>query len=58
MAARAKAFRDDPKVKFIMIDRTSSSGYNLQSGHALHVLGSPDSAATYLQAQGRVAPNA
>ena len=55
MSSRAKAFRDDPRTKIIMIDTASSSGYNLQSGDTLHVLGSPDSAATYLQAQGRVA---
>ena len=55
MAARAKMFRDDPRAKVIMIDPTSSSGYNLQSGNVLHVLGAPDSGATYLQAQGRVA---
>ena len=55
MASRAKAFRDDPRVRIIMIDTQSASGYNLQSGDNLHVLGAPDSAATYLQAQGRVA---
>ena len=55
MSARAKAFKNDPKVRFIMIDRTSSSGYNLQSGDALHIIGAPEDAATYLQSQGRVA---
>ena len=55
MAYRAKAFKDDPKAKVIMIDKTSSSGYNLQSGNFLHVIGSPTDAATYLQAQGRLA---
>ena len=55
MADRAKAFRTDPNVNIIMIDRSSASGYNLQSGDFLHVVGSPADAATYLQAQGRVA---
>ena len=55
MSSRVKQFRDDPRTRIIMIDPTSSSGYNLQAGDALHVIGSPDNAATYLQAQGRVA---
>ena len=55
MARRARAFQEDPNVKLIMIDKVSSSGYNLQAGDSLHVLGSPDNAATYLQSQGRLA---
>ena len=55
MASRVKMFRDDPRARVIMIDTTSSSGYNLQSGDQLHVLGTPEDAAGYLQAQGRVA---
>jgi hypothetical protein len=55
MAARVRAFRENPKVNVIMIDRTSASGYNLQSGDDLHVLGTPVDAANYLQAQGRIA---
>ena len=38
-----------------MIDERSSSGFNLQQGDVLHVVGSPSSAATYLQSQGRIA---
>ena len=39
----------------ILIDRESASGFNLQQGSSLHVLGNPPDVATYLQAQGRVA---
>ena len=55
MSYRARAFKNDPKAKIIMIDKSSSSGYNLQSGDVLHVLGAPEDGATYLQSQGRVA---
>ena len=55
MGARARAFQKDPNVKVIMIDKTSSSGYNLQQGDQMHIVGAPDDASTYLQAQGRIA---
>ena len=55
MSARARSFQEDPEARIILIDRTSSSGYNLQAGNTLHVVGAPDSGATYLQSQGRVA---
>ena len=55
MSRRAKAFRDDPNIRIIVIDRASSSGYNLQQGDSIHFLGTPSDGATYLQAQGRVA---
>ena len=55
MSARARAFQQDPDARVVMIDKTSSSGYNLQAGNALHVVGAPTDAATYLQSQGRVA---
>lgn len=55
MAARVRAFKENPKVNTIMIDRTSASGYNLQQGDELHVVGTPIDAANYLQAQGRIA---
>jgi hypothetical protein len=55
MAARVRAFREDPNVNIMLIDRASSSGYNLQTGDQLHVLGTPSDASVYLQAQGRVA---
>jgi hypothetical protein len=42
-------------VPFVIIDRASSAGHNLQEGSHLHVLGTPSDAATYLQAQGRIA---
>ena len=55
MSARVKAFKEDPRIKVMMIDKVSSSGFNLQNANTLHVLGTPQDAATYLQAQGRVA---
>jgi hypothetical protein len=55
MARRVRDFRTDPRVNHILIDRSSASGYNLQQGDELHVIGTPPDAATYLQAQGRVA---
>lgn len=55
MARRAREFREDPNIKVLFIDRQSASGYNLQEGNHLHVLGSPSDAANYLQAQGRLA---
>ena len=55
MAARAKSFQKDPNVNFIIIDSSSASGYNLQQGDAIHFIGDPKSAETYLQAQGRIA---
>jgi len=55
MAKRAREFQTNPKVNIIMIDERSSSGFNLQQGDVLHVVGSPSSAATYLQSQGRIA---
>jgi hypothetical protein len=55
MARHAREFRTDRNVRVIFIDKKSSSGYNLQSGDDLHVIGTPSSASTYLQAQGRLA---
>lgn len=55
MARAAREFRNDKNVKVVFIDKKSSSGYNLQSGDDLHVIGTPSDAATYLQAQGRLA---
>ena len=55
MAARVKDFKSNPKVNIMLIDKNSSSGYNLQKGDELHVIGTPQDAATYLQAQGRIA---
>jgi hypothetical protein len=54
MADRVKAFRKGD-IPFIMIDSKSSSGYNLQNGDQLHVIGTPPEAANYVQAQGRIA---
>ncbi len=54
MAQRVRDFREG-KTNVIMIDRASASGYNLQRGDELHVLGTPVDAANYLQAQGRIA---
>ena len=53
--ARRKGAFTEGDARFIIIDRTSASGHNLQAGSTLHVLGTPEDAATYLQAQGRVA---
>ena len=55
MSERVKAFQDLKDVNFAIIDKQSSSGYNLQAGNVLHVLGTPYDCAQYLQAQGRVA---
>ena len=55
MAKRARKFREDPSIKVLFIDRQSASGYNLQEGNHLHVMGTPSDAANYLQAQGRLA---
>lgn len=55
MSNRVKEFKTDKNVKVIFIDKNSSSGYNLQEGDVLQVLGTPSDAASYLQAQGRVA---
>jgi hypothetical protein len=44
-----------PDVPFLLIDRNSASGHNLQEGDHLHVLAAPDDAAQMLQAQGRIA---
>ena len=54
MAERVKAFRKGD-VPIIMIDSKSASGYNLQNGDQLHVIGTPPEAANYVQAQGRIA---
>ena len=54
MAKRVKDFRKGD-IPFIMIDSKSSSGYNLQNGDQLHVIGTPPEAANYVQAQGRIA---
>jgi len=55
MAEQVKAFRTDSDARIIFIDKQSCSGYNLQEGDDLHVLGTPTDAASYLQAQGRLA---
>jgi len=55
MAEQVKEFRTDPSARVIFIDKQSCSGYNLQEGDDLHVLGTPTDAASYLQAQGRLA---
>jgi hypothetical protein len=55
MVKIAREFQRDPNARVIFIDRSSSSGYNLQEGDYLHVIGTPSDAATYLQAQGRLA---
>ena len=47
--------RGKEKIPFIIIDKTSCAGHNLQEGDVLHVLGAPQDAAQYLQAQGRLA---
>lgn len=43
------------QAQVIVIDRGSSAGHNLQAGDVLHVLGTPQDAATWLQTQGRIA---
>ena len=55
MAKLASDFRKDKNIKVIFIDKNSASGYNLQEANNLHVLGTPSDAATFLQAQGRLA---
>jgi len=55
MAARAEEFRRNKDVRVIFIDNKSSSGYNLQTGDHLHILGNPQDASVLLQAQGRIA---
>ena len=55
MSERVKNFRTNKNSRIIFIDKQSSSGYNLQEADDLHVLGTPSDAATYLQAQGRLA---
>ena len=55
MADRVKAFKENPNINIMLIDKKSSSGYNLQQGDQMHFIGDPENAATYLQAQGRVA---
>jgi hypothetical protein len=55
MGERAKNFKNNKDVRVIFIDKQSASGYNLQTGDQLHVLGTPSDAANYLQAQGRLA---
>jgi hypothetical protein len=52
---RKQMWKKGAGVPFIIIDKTSAAGHNLQEGDVLHVLGAPDDAAQYLQAQGRVA---
>lgn len=42
-------------VPFLIIDKSSAAGHNLQEGDHLHVMAAPADAATLLQAQGRVA---
>ena len=54
MSDRVKKFRKGD-IPFILIDSKSSSGYNLQNGDQLHVIGTPPEAANYVQAQGRIA---
>lgn len=54
LAARRTRFKTSEDVPFVIIDKASSAGHNLQEGSHLHVLGTPSDAATYLQAIGRV----
>ena len=54
MASRVKDFQTG-KVPFIVIDKLSSTGFNLQNGDTLEILGAPNDASTLLQSQGRVA---
>ncbi|MBI2020144.1 DEAD/DEAH box helicase [Candidatus Daviesbacteria bacterium] len=55
MANRVKDFKTNKDIPIILIDTKSSSGYNLQAGDVLDVLGTPQDASVYLQAQGRLA---
>ena len=55
MSKRVKSFQQDNKSRVIFIDKQSASGYNLQAGNTLHVIGTPSDAANYLQMQGRLA---
>jgi 2'-5' RNA ligase len=55
MSERVKNFRKNKDSRVIFIDKQSASGYNLQEGDVLHVMGTPSDAANYLQAQGRLA---
>jgi hypothetical protein len=55
MAANVDRFTKDKDARVIFIDKQSASGYNLQAGDTLHVIGTPSDAANYLQAQGRLA---
>ena len=55
MSKRVTEFRKNKDIKVLFIDKQSASGYNLQEGNTLHVLGTPSDAANYLQAQGRLA---
>lgn len=55
LTERRTAFKTDSNVRHVIIDATTAAGHNLQEGSHLHVLGRPADAATYLQAQGRIA---
>ena len=55
MGNRVKAFKENPRVNIMLIDALSSTGFNLNIGDQLHFIGDPASAATYVQAQGRIA---
>lgn len=54
MAARVKAFKEG-NIDIMLIDEKSASGYNLQQGDQMHFIGDPQTGASYLQAQGRIA---
>lgn len=54
LSQRREKFKKDADVPFVIIDKITAAGHNLQEGSHLHVLGTPTDAATYLQAQGRI----
>ena len=57
LGERASKFQD-PKntdARFIIIDKESSTGFNLQAGSVLHFMGTPEDGSTFLQAQARLA---
>ena len=55
MSKRVMDFRKNKNIKVLFVDKQSASGYNLQEGNTLHVVGTPTDAAQYVQVQGRLA---
>lgn len=49
-----KAWQEHPDEAFLVIDRSSSIGHNLQQGDAFHFLGLPTDTAEQAQALGRI----